>query len=71
MNSEYYYPHTGDRQRRADWEADGSLDMREQARRKARLILNDHEPAPILPEIDAAIRKRFEILLPPNQHQTL
>ena len=39
--------------------------------RKARLILNDHEPAPILPEIDAAIRKRFEILLTPNQHQTL
>ncbi|UCG24657.1 MAG: trimethylamine methyltransferase family protein [Chloroflexota bacterium] len=69
MNSEYYYPHTGDRQRRADWEADGSLDMREQARRKARLILNNHEPAPISPETDAAIRKRFDILLPSGQPQ--
>ena len=68
MNTEYYYPHTGDRQRRADWEADGSLDMWEQARRKAQLILNTHEPEPIPPEIDAEIRKHFDILLPPNVH---
>jgi trimethylamine--corrinoid protein Co-methyltransferase len=68
MNTEYYYPHTGDRRRRADWEANGSPDMWAQARKKAQLILKNHEPEPIPPEIDAEIRKRFEILLPPNTH---
>ena len=64
MNTEYYYPHTGDRRRRADWEADGSLDMRERARRKAYRILQTHKPLSIPAEIDEAIRERFEILLP-------
>lgn len=68
MNTEYYYPHTGDRRRRADWEANGSLDMWAQARKKAQSILKNHEPEPIPPKIDAEIRKRFEILLPPNTH---
>ena len=49
---------------RDDWEADGALDMRERARRKARQILSAHRPDPIPPEIDEAIRRRFEILLP-------
>jgi len=64
MNSEYYYPHTSDRQRRDNWEADGGLDMRERARRKAKEILRTHRPRPIPTEIDAAIRERFVILLP-------
>ena len=64
MNTEYYYPHTGDRKRREDWEADGSLDMRERARRRARQILQTHKPQPIPPEVEAAIRQRFQILLP-------
>jgi len=66
MNTEYYYPHTGDRQRRDDWEANGGLDMRERARQKARQVLKTHQPQRIPPEIDAAIRERFEILLPPE-----
>jgi trimethylamine--corrinoid protein Co-methyltransferase len=66
MNSEYYYPHTGDRQRREDWEANGGLDMRERARRKAQQILNTHRPEAISPAVDTAIRNRFEILLPPQ-----
>jgi trimethylamine--corrinoid protein Co-methyltransferase len=66
MTTEYYYPHTGDRQRREDWEAGGSLDMRERARQKARHILQTHQPSPIPPEVDAAIRERFEIVLPPG-----
>ncbi|MFZ0548683.1 MAG: trimethylamine methyltransferase family protein [Candidatus Promineifilaceae bacterium] len=66
MNTEYYYPHTGDRQRRDDWENDGGLDMRERAQKKAREILKTHYPEPISAEIDAAIRERFNILLPEN-----
>ena len=66
MNTEYYYPHTGDRQRREDWEAQGGLDMRERARQKAKQILETHQPEPIASEIDAAIRARFKILLPCN-----
>ncbi|MGD8403432.1 MAG: trimethylamine methyltransferase family protein [Anaerolineales bacterium] len=65
MNSEYYYPHTSDRQSRDNWAADGGLDMRERACIKAREILRSHRPEPIPAEIDAAIRERFEILLPP------
>lgn len=66
MNTEYYYPHTGDRQRREDWEAAGGLDMWERARHKAGEILKTHRPTPIPAGIDAAIRERFEILLPPE-----
>ncbi len=64
MNTEYYYPHTGDRQRRDDWETNGALDMRERARQKAKEILKTHNPQRIPPEVDTAIRDRFEILLP-------
>jgi trimethylamine--corrinoid protein Co-methyltransferase len=64
MNSEYYYPHTGDRSRREDWELAGAQDMRERARQRAREILETHWPHPFDPAIDAAIRERFEILLP-------
>ena len=66
MHSEYYYPHTGDRKSREDWEADGSLDMWERARIKARQILQSHQPISIAPEIDAAIRERYTILLDGN-----
>lgn len=66
MHTEYYYPHTADRRRREDWEAAGGLDMWERARQRARDILATHRPDPIPPEVDAAIRRRFEILLPPE-----
>jgi trimethylamine--corrinoid protein Co-methyltransferase len=66
MNSEYYYPHTGNRQSREDWEAAGSLDMWARARQKARQLLTTHQPESIPAEVDAAIRERFEILLPPE-----
>jgi trimethylamine--corrinoid protein Co-methyltransferase len=66
MHSEYYYPHTGNRQTRDDWEADGGLDMWERARSKARQILQEHQPLSIPPEIDKAIRERFTILFEVN-----
>ena len=64
MNSEYYYPHTADRASRADWEARGSLDMREHARRQAREILRTHYPPPIPEAVDAELRRMFNIRLP-------
>jgi trimethylamine---corrinoid protein Co-methyltransferase len=63
MSTEYYYPHSSDRQRRQDWEEAGSLDMREAARQKAQQILQNHQPELIPPAVDAAIRERFRILL--------
>ena len=64
MNTEYLYPHTADRATRANWEAAGSLDMRERARLKAREILKSHFP-PIVPEeVDRRLRSEFNILLP-------
>ncbi len=64
MHTEFYYPHTADRQSRDNWQADGGLDMREAARRKAKRLLKTHRPSPLLAEVDAAVRERFNILLP-------
>ena len=64
MQSEYYYPHTADRGTRADWEAAGSLDMRERARRQARQVLASHYPPVVPGEVDARLREAFNILLP-------
>lgn len=64
MNTEFYYPHTADRQSRDNWQANGGLDMRQVARRQAKQLLKTHHPTPLPAEIDAAIRKRFNILLP-------
>ena len=64
MQTEYLYPHTGDRQRRQDWEEAGSQDMWQRARARAREILRTHRPEPIPAEVDEAIRRKFEILLP-------
>jgi trimethylamine---corrinoid protein Co-methyltransferase len=64
MNSEYYYPHTGDRQRREDWEEAGSLDVRQRARQRAKEILRTHQPVGLDTAVDAALRQRFQIVLP-------
>ncbi len=64
MNDEYYYPHTADRRTRQDWERDGSPDMRELARRRARAILTDHFPAGFPDDVDAGIRETFPVSLP-------
>jgi trimethylamine--corrinoid protein Co-methyltransferase len=63
MSSEYYYPEFADRDSLKDWEEKGRPDIRERARRKAREILGSHYPSYIEPEVDAAIRERFDIRL--------
>jgi trimethylamine--corrinoid protein Co-methyltransferase len=64
MTSEYYYPHTADRVTRTDWEADGGLDMREVARRKAQERLRKDFWNILPKELDDKIRASFNILLP-------
>jgi trimethylamine--corrinoid protein Co-methyltransferase len=64
MTTEYYYPHVGDRQARDKWRAGGKLTTAAHARRKAKQILETHQPQPIPPQIDSAIRERFKICLP-------
>jgi trimethylamine--corrinoid protein Co-methyltransferase len=64
MNTEYHYPHTADRSDRQAWEKAGGLDMRARARQRARELLRTHRPVPLDPEVDRAIRERFQILLP-------
>jgi trimethylamine--corrinoid protein Co-methyltransferase len=63
MNTEYYYPHTGDRSTRDQWEQRGAVDMRTKARQRAAQILETHQPDPIDPQVDRAIQKRFNILM--------
>jgi trimethylamine--corrinoid protein Co-methyltransferase len=64
MNTEYHYPHTADRATRTDWEAAGSLDMGERARRQAGEILKTFFPTIVPEEIDQRLRGEFNILLP-------
>lgn len=64
MNSEYLYPQLLDRDSRDDWEQKGAKDIRAAAREHARRVLAEHWPAVIPPDLDADLRKRFDILLP-------
>ncbi len=64
MNSEYLYPSLLDRDNRDDWEMKGARDIREAARERARKVLAEHWPQAIPSDLDAEIRRRFEILLP-------
>src|SRR3546814_11527936 len=66
MNSEYLYPGLLDRDSRDDWERKGARDIREAARERARKVLAEHWPEVIPGDLDAEIRRRFEILLPPQ-----
>ncbi len=67
MEREFIYPHTADRRTRDDWEASGSLDMRERARIKARNILRTDFPKILSPEVDDQLRSEFKILLSKSQ----
>ncbi|MDF1750044.1 MAG: trimethylamine methyltransferase family protein [Alphaproteobacteria bacterium] len=64
MESDFLYPRIADRRGIAEWEADGSLDIREIARRETRAILGRHFPNHISAEIDAYLRGHFDIRLP-------
>lgn len=46
---------------RAQWEEAGALDARERGGRRAKEILESHEPEPIPAEVDARIRAELDI----------
>lgn len=63
MRSEYYQPQLSDRLTREKWEELGSKTTRERARKKARDILENHEPEGIDKEVDEEIRDEFSNIL--------
>lgn len=64
MRSEYEYPKMADRSMISQWEAKGRPDMRMNARTRTRKLLSTHYPVYIDPDLDARIRKTFDIELP-------
>jgi trimethylamine--corrinoid protein Co-methyltransferase len=64
MHSDFIYPEIGDRRSIDEWEADGSRDIREVARDKARRILRQHYPSHLGAEIDGKLRAEHDIRLP-------
>ena len=64
MQSEYVYPLLGDRSSPKEWNEKGKPDIIEEAIKRKNEILSAPPPAHIPASIDAAIRERFEILLP-------
>jgi trimethylamine--corrinoid protein Co-methyltransferase len=65
MKTEFVYPRVGDRSGPDEWQAAGGQDIRERARERVREILSAHYPNYIEPAVDAALRQRFPILVPP------
>lgn len=63
MNTEYLYPEVMDRSSREDWNEAGKKDVRQRAKEYATSILENHFPKVIPDEIDAEIRKQFNIVL--------
>ena len=64
MQSEYIYPEVGDRLSPDDWFDAGATSVDERARIRVREVLSSHFPSHIPPEVDAAVRERFDIRLP-------
>lgn len=64
MSTEYYYPEFADRTAIGDWEEQGKPSLEDRAHKRVVDILGRHYPQYISPEVDAEIRKRFDIRLP-------
>ncbi len=51
FKKEHYHPKLSDRKTRSDWEKSGCKDIRQEARHRAKAILESHEPDPVDPTI--------------------
>ncbi len=67
MQAEYLYPELADRSSPKEWLERGSQDILDRARTRTRAILAEHYPTYIEPAVDAEIRARFPIRLPPER----
>lgn len=66
METEYLYPKVANRESYDQWHSAGAKTTREAAADVAKGILNNHFPVEIAPDLDAAVRNRFDIRLPPE-----
>ena len=66
MRSEYEYPKIADRTMINQWKSKGRPDIKKNARQKTQKMLSEHYPVYIDPELDARIRKTFDIELSPE-----
>ena len=64
MEVDFQYPRIADRTSPEEWEAAGSIEMRERARGRTREILDTHYPDHLNSDMDQALRDRFDIHLP-------
>ncbi|MGD8738316.1 MAG: trimethylamine methyltransferase family protein [Anaerolineae bacterium] len=61
MRSELFQPRLADRRNRAAWEAAGQPDSRDHAIARVEELLQAHKPPSLPPDLDRAIRDRFNI----------
>lgn len=57
LRSEFFYPKVSDRLPREEWVKKGAKDARERARDIAKDIIQNHQPKPLPPEVEAKIRE--------------
>ena len=64
METDYFYPPMGDRNSVNVWTEKGQTSIRDRARARVKEIMAKHYPTHISDELDAAIRSKFNIVLP-------
>jgi trimethylamine--corrinoid protein Co-methyltransferase len=69
MKTDYVYPEIADRRSISEWQDAGGPDARDVARDRVRRILADHYPRHISTDVDAAIRGKYNIILPRERMQ--
>ena len=64
MQTEYVYPQVATRMSPKEWNEAGKPDIVEKATARKKEILSTYFPSHISPEVDKAIREKFNVLLP-------
>jgi trimethylamine--corrinoid protein Co-methyltransferase len=71
MSSDFVYPRLADRRSPAQWEQDGSQDIRSVARQRTAQVLASHFPTHMGPEVQAALRAGLDIRLTHEEMKSL